>query len=143
VSNYERNKLVEGDKDVISELRKIHPHLVNRYNLILKGRRNFDSFRDKLIKAVKIRPNQRGKFLLSCEDFAILAYKTLLNIDLPRFNNLISNLQDEYEIDHFSGYFLEPERKELLISFILKSGKLRMLRFGLAKGGNYNVGHYG
>lgn len=129
----ERNKLVEGDKDVIMELKKIQPHLVNKYRIILDGRRNYDSFRDNPIKTIKIRPNQRGKFLLSCEDFAILAYKNVLNMNLPKINNLISNLQNEYKIDHFSSYFLEPETMQILITLSLKSGMLKMLKFDLAK----------
>lgn len=130
----ERNKLLEGDRDVIRELKKIHPNLVSKYNLILAGRRRFDSFRDNHIKVVRVRPNQRGKFLLACEDFVVLAYKIVLNINLPKFNNLISGLENEYKIDHFSSYFLEPEKRRLLIACVLKSGKLEMLPFDLAKG---------
>lgn len=129
----EREKLVESDKDVIRELNKAHPDLVGKYKLILSGRRRFEDFRDNLIKANKIRANQRGKFLLACEDFAILAYKIVLNLRLPKINSIISKLETEYRLNHFSGYFLYPEKKKIQISFRLKNGELKILYFDLEK----------
>lgn len=129
----EKNKLLEGDKDVIKELKNTYPYLVSKYNLIIDGRRRYNRFRDNHVKTVKIKPNQRGKYLLACEDFAILAHKIVLNIKLPRFNNLISGLEDKYRIDHFSSYFLEPEKRRLLTTFVLKNGKMKILPFDLVK----------
>lgn len=129
----ERKKLVEGDKNVISELKRAHPDLVSKYKIILSGRRRFEDFRDNLIKSDKIRTNQRGKFLLACEDFAILAYKIALNLRLPKINSIISKLETEYRLDHFSGYFLYPEKKKIQISFMLKNGKFKFLDFDLEK----------
>lgn len=127
----ESKKLVEGNKDVIMELKKSHPGLAGKYRLILDGRRNFESFKNNLIKADKIRGNRRGRFLLACEDFAALAYRVVLNIKLPKFNSLITRLQAEYKIDHFGSYFVDPEKKNILITLFLKSGKHKMLKFDL------------
>jgi len=52
---------------------------------------------------------------------------------LPKVNKLISYLKEKYEIYHFHGFSLSPERKELLIGLILKDDEVKISQYDLEK----------
>ena len=119
-----RNELVEGDAMVMDKLAILYPELVEDYNFIIDGRRKYKSFEPKYVKTVKIEKNELGKYLLAGEKFAEKAYEVVLGLKLPKVNSLISELEMKYRIDHYHGFWLSPERKDLLLSLVLEGDKM-------------------
>jgi len=129
----EKGELIDGDKHIIKELKFLCPDLIEKYGLILEGRKNFEKFEQKCVETVYIKRNELGRYLLAAEDFARRAFGIALNMKLPKVNKLISYLKEKYEIYHFHGFSLSPERKELLIGLILKDDEVKISQYDLEK----------
>jgi len=46
---------VDGDKHIIKELKFLCPDLIEKYGLILEGRKNFEKFEQKCVETVYIK----------------------------------------------------------------------------------------
>ena len=130
----EKNDLVEGDAAVLGRLESLYPELVDGYRLILDGRRNYQKFESKYVKTVKIEENELGRYLLAGEEFARKAYKVVLGLSLPRVNDLISDLEKKYIIDHYHGFWLSSERKEIIVGLVLEGDRLKYFTYDLGIG---------
>jgi len=128
-----KNELVEGNTVVMEHLTSLYPELVEDYRLILDGRRNYQDFEPKYLKTKKIEENEMGRYLLAGENFARKAYEVVLGLVLPKVNDLISELEKRYEIDHYHGFWLSPERKEITVGLILKGEKVEHFVYHLAE----------
>jgi len=128
-----KNELVEGNTVVMEHLTSLYPELVEDYRLILDGRRNYQDFEPKYLKTRKIEENELGKYLLAGENFARKAYEVVLGLVLPKVNDLISELEKRIEIDHYHGFWLSPERKEIVVGLILKEDKVEHFVYHLVE----------
>lgn len=121
-------KLAEGNKNITRATAKYYPELIDKYNFILNGRRDSERYDgERIVETVRVRDNERGKFLLAAEEFAIKAYQDVLKLKLPKINSIISTAQRKYRIKYFDGYILSPERKEASVLLVLKNGKIKII----------------
>ena len=130
----EQGELLEGDVSILERLKTNHPDLHKKFRLIINGRKNYEKFEQKYIKYPKIKASGLGKYLLATEDIAIEALKISMGLNVPKINELISQLQKKYKIDHYHSFYISPERKELVLHLILKENKSGLFRYNLKNG---------
>jgi len=128
-----KNELVEGNTIIMEHLTSLYPELVEDYRFILSGRRNYQNFEPRYLKTKKIEENEMGRYLLAGQNFAKKAYEVVLGLVLPKVNDLISELERRTEIDHYHGFWLSPEKKEIAVSLILKGEKVEHFAYHLAE----------
>lgn len=132
----ERGVLLEGDKAVLDALETDYPDLYRSFLLIVDGKKqgspDADEWRE--IKHPTIESSGLGKYLLAAEEIEIRALKSVMGLNAPKVNDLISQLRKKYRIGHYSGFYLIPEQKELLLNLSLKGNRFGMFRYSLEDG---------
>lgn len=129
----EKEKLTESNAMIIKELGSIYPELAKEYKFILKGRKNYQKFEPIYEERKKIEYDELGKYLLSVEVFARKAYNVLLNLEIPKINDLISEIEKDYQIKRYSGSWLHPEKREIALALVLEKENLKYFVYDLDK----------
>ena len=130
----EEKELLEGDEAILERLKVKHPDIYQKFRLVIDGKKNYEKFEQKYMKYPKIKAFGLGKYLLATEDIAIKALKISMELNVPKVNKLISNLQKRYKIDHYHSFYITPERKELTLHLVLKGDETGFFRYSLKNG---------
>lgn len=130
----EKGELVEGDTIILENLRYNHPDLHKKFEFITNGRKNYEKFKQKCIEFPKIKNSRLGKYLLAAEDVSIKAFKVTKELEVPKVNKIIDELQKKYEIKEYHSFYIIPEAKELSLHLILKGNKSGFFRYSLNDG---------
>lgn len=126
--------IVEGDSVILDKLKKLHTDIYKNYMKIIQGRRNYEELEPKFVKEIRIKNSGLGTCLLAVEKIMIKSLKIIEKIDVPKVNDLISDLEKKHVIDHYHGFYFVPEKNELILNLFLKNGKPGFFTFDLEKG---------
>lgn len=130
----EQEKLLEGDVTILDNLKANYPDLYQKFKLIINGRKNYEKFEQKYIEFPKIKRAGLGKYLLALEDITIKALKITKKLDVPKVNELISQLQKKYDIEQYHSFYITPEHAKLMLHLILKGNKSGFFQYNLKNG---------